>query len=130
MDGHVIACGGALPWPTFSGRAMKTKSNNGEGESYRRQASLCKALANPTRLQLIAMLGRKSCWASELQAALGISKANLSQHLSVLRAAGVVSAQRDGKQLYCGIALPQVRQASLLLKNLSRTVSRSRARVL
>lgn len=109
---------------------MKKKSNNDDRESYQRQASLCKALANPTRLHLIEMLGKKPRWAWELQAGLGISKANLSQHLSVLRAAGVVSAQRDGKQLYCGIALPQVKQASLLLKNISKMAARSAARAL
>jgi len=94
-------------------------------EGYRRQASLCKALANPTRLQLIEMLGKKQRWAWELQAELGISKANLSQHLSVLRAAGVVSAERDGKQLYCGIALPET---SVLMKNISRMASRANGR--
>ena len=103
---------------------MKKKVHHKEQETYERQANLCKALANPTRLQLIAMLGRKQCWASDLQAGLGISKANLSQHLSILRAAGVVSTRRDGKHLYCGIALPEVMQASRLLKNISKRVSR------
>ena len=99
---------------------MKKKGNQNHHDSFERQANLCKALANPTRLQLIAMLGRKHCWASELQAGLGISKANLSQHLSILRAAGVVSTEREGKQLFCGIALPQVKRTSLLLKNISK----------
>jgi len=104
---------------------MKRKTSRENRENYQQQASICKALANPTRLHLIEMLGRKECWASELQEGLGISKANLSQHLSVLKAAGVVATQRDGKQLYCGIALPEVKQASLLLRNLTRVVSRS-----
>ena len=104
---------------------MKKKSSNNHRDNYRRQASLCKALANPTRLQLIEMLGKKQRWAWELQAELGISKANLSQHLSVLRAAGVVSAERDGKQLYCGMALPE---ASVLLKNINRMASRASGR--
>jgi len=108
---------------------MKKKTSRDNRESYQQQASICKALANPTRLHLIEMLGRKERWASELQQGLGISKANLSQHLSVLKAAGVVSTQRDGKQLYCGIALPEVKQASLLLRNLSRVVSRSGRRL-
>lgn len=110
---------------------MKKKTTSrSDREKYQQQASICKALANPTRLHLIEMLGRRECWASELQQGLGISKANLSQHLSVLRAAGVVSTQRDGKQLYCGIALPEVKQASLLLRNLTRVVSRSGRRVM
>ncbi len=99
-----------------------------ENGTYQRQAAICKAFANPTRLQLIELLGRKQRWASELQAGLGISKANLSQHLSVLRAAGVVSTQREGKQLYCGISLPEIREASTMLRNVTRAVSRASRR--
>ncbi len=108
---------------------MKKKFSIGHRHEYELQANVCKALANPTRLHLIEMLGRKQRWASELQQGLGISKANLSQHLSILKAAGVVLTQRDGKQLYCGIALPEVREASLLLRNLTRVVSRSARRM-
>ncbi len=93
---------------------------------YLRQATLCKAFANPTRLQLIELLARKECWASELQHDLGISKANLSQHLSILRAAGIVATQREGKQLYCGITMPAVKQASTALRNLTKAASRGR----
>jgi ArsR family transcriptional regulator len=92
---------------------------------YERQASIYKALANPTRLHLVELLGKKQRWASELQEGLGISKANLSQHLSILKAAGVVSTQREGKQLYCGIALPEVKLATTTLRNMTKAVSRN-----
>ena len=98
---------------------MKKISNSGN-ESYQRQAEICKAFANPTRLQLIDLLKQKERWASELQEGLGISKANLSQHLSILRAAGVVMTQREGKQLYCGLSMPEVKQATTILRNMSK----------
>ena len=85
---------------------------------YERQAMICKAFANPTRLQLIEMLTRGECWATELHEDLGISKANLSQHLAVLKSAGVVSTRREGKQLHCGIAMPEVKQAMGVLRNM------------
>lgn len=106
------------------------KKKNSDQENYELQARICKALANPIRLHLIEMLGKRERWASELQKTLGISKANLSQHLSVLRAAGMVSTQRDGKQIYCGIALPQVRQASSLLKTMTKEASRTGRRAM
>jgi len=124
--GGAVDLGGQSGGKPSSGATMKKKSNNHhDHDSYERQANLCKALANPTRLQLIEMLAKKQRWASELQQGLGISKANLSQHLAVLRAAGVVSAERDGKQLCCGIALPET---SALLKNISRMASRASGR--
>lgn len=91
---------------------MGTKRKpNGDHELYERQAVICKAFANPTRLHLMEMLLRGERWAAELQAGLGISKANLSQHLAVLKSAGVVSTRREGKQLQCGLAMPEVKQA-------------------
>ncbi len=104
---------------------MNKNSNNA---SYQHQATIFKALANPTRLHLIELLRKKDRWASELQVGLGISKANLSQHLSILRAAGVVMTQREGKQLYCGIALPEVKVATTTLRNMTKAVSRASRR--
>lgn len=106
---------------------MKKQANSNHS-TYVRQAAICKAFANPTRLQLLELLGRKQRWASELQEGLGISKANLSQHLSVLRAAGVVSTQREGKQLYCGISMPEVRETATLLRSMTKAVSRANRR--
>ena len=63
---------------------MKKRSNNNH-EVYERQAVICKAFANPTRLHLIDLLTKRECWAAELQESLGISKANLSQHLAILK---------------------------------------------
>jgi DNA-binding transcriptional ArsR family regulator len=97
-------------------------------DSYERQAVIFKALANPTRLHLVDLLGKRPHWASELQEGLGISKANLSQHLSVLRAAGVVATQREGKQLQCDIALPEVKVATASLRNMTKAVNRASRR--
>jgi DNA-binding transcriptional ArsR family regulator len=102
---------------------MNKMSNSGH-DTYERQAAICKAFANPTRLQLIDLLGRKQRWVSELQAGLGISKANLSQHLFILCTAGVVLTQREGKQLYCVISMPEVKQATTLLRTMTKAVSR------
>ncbi len=57
-------------------------------------------------------------WAAELQQGLGISKANLSQHLAVLKSAGVVATRRQGKQLHCGIAVPEVKQTMGVFRNM------------
>jgi len=104
------------------------KNARSNHDTYERQAAICKAFANPTRLQLLDLLGRKERWACELQEGLGISKANLSQHLSILRAAGVVSTQREGKQLYCGISMPEVKETATLLRNMTKAVSRANRR--
>jgi len=77
-------------------------------EVFEQQAEICKAFASPLRLRLLDLLesGERPC--SELQASLGITKTNLSQHLSVLRDAGLVRARKNGREILCSITLPEV----------------------
>ncbi len=110
---------GGVKYSLLSGESVGTKRKlNGDLAIYERQAVICKAFANPTRLHLIELLARGERWASELQEGLGISKANLSQHLAILKSAGVVATRRSGKQLQCGIAMPEVKQATVAFKNM------------
>jgi ArsR family transcriptional regulator len=106
---------------------MKRK-NSLDYQTYEREANLCKAFANPTRLRLLALLESRDCWASELQEGLTISKANLSQHLSILRAAGLVQTRREGKQLHCRLAMPEVRKATAVLRAILKTQMRDNRR--
>lgn len=87
---------------------------------YQRQSQICKAFANPVRIQILEMLGERARYVSELLEELGISKPNLSQHLAILRNSGVVSTNRVGKQLLCTLALPEVKTACELIRNVLR----------
>ncbi len=88
-----------------------TKIAANETEIYERQAEICKAFASPVRIHLLHLLGQTELGAQELQQRLGISKTNLSQHLKVLRNSGVVSTRKDGKQIICSMAMPEVKAA-------------------
>ena len=107
----------------------KKKKSSSDLETYRRQAEICKALANPLRLHLVELLSRKERWCTELQVELGISKANLSQHLALLKSAGLVTASRVGKQLYCSLSRPEVTQASKLLRHIMKSQVRETRRL-
>jgi DNA-binding transcriptional ArsR family regulator len=96
-----------------------------EEEVYERQVGICKAFANPTRLRLLDMVARRDYSASELQASLSISKANLSQHLAILKAAGVVVTHRNGKHVHCHLAIPEVKKACSLIREVLRAQIRS-----
>ncbi len=85
-------------------------------EIFERQARICKAFAHPGRLQILDLLGHGERGISELQDSLGISKTSLSQHLSVLKSAGVLATRREGKQIYCSLAMPEVKQACQLIR--------------
>ncbi len=87
---------------------------------YEMQARICRAFANPTRLRMIDLLAKTELTVSELQARLRISTPNVSQHLAVLRTAGVVSTRREGKQIFCSLTIPEVIQACCLIKDVLR----------
>jgi len=104
------------------------RRNGPDRELNERQANLCKAFANPTRLHLIDMLENNERWASELQEGLAISKANLSQHLAILKAAGIVHTRREGKQLHCRLGMPEARKAIALFRSMLKSQMRENRR--
>ena len=87
---------------------------------YEMQVRICKAFANTSRLRMLDILAMKECSASELQAELKISAANVSQHLAILKAAGVVAARRNGKQMICSLAIPEVKDACRMIRDVLR----------
>jgi DNA-binding transcriptional ArsR family regulator len=99
---------------------VRTGGNSKNEYLYERQAMVCKAFANPTRIHILNLLGRRERSVSELQTALGVSKANLSQHLGILRTTGAVVTHRRGKRVYCELAHPEIRQACLLFRKVLR----------
>jgi DNA-binding transcriptional ArsR family regulator len=86
-------------------------------EVYERQARICKAFANPIRLKLLDMLAKRDWQVADIQHELGISKANLSQHLAILKSAGIVVSHRQGRQLSCSLAIPEIKDACQLIRN-------------
>jgi DNA-binding transcriptional ArsR family regulator len=108
--------------------------NNGhkrelEDEIYERQVGICKAFANPTRLRILDLIATQDETGHDLQRKLGVSTANLSQHLSVLRAAGVIHTHREGKNVHCSLAIPEVKQACHLIRNVLRAQLRNGRRL-
>ena len=63
-------------------------------------ARLFQALADPTRLEILARLRRGEKCVCDLQDALDAAQSRLSFHLRVLRDAGLVSDRREGRWVY------------------------------
>ena len=104
---------------------MARKTESEDQQIYQMQVRICKAFANPARLRMLDMMAKREYSVADLQAALGISAPNLSQHLSILKAAGVVTTRRDGKQIYCSLTFPEVKQACQLIRDVLRAQVRN-----
>jgi ArsR family transcriptional regulator len=72
------------------------------------QADVLRALAYPRRLQILHRLADGPAEVGILAAELGISQPNASQHLSVMRAAGVVEAERIGREVQYRVSDPDL----------------------
>jgi DNA-binding transcriptional ArsR family regulator len=62
-------------------------------------SSVFKALSDPTRRQVLEMLRQGPTSAGELAEAFEVSKPTMSAHFAVLREAGLVATERNGKQV-------------------------------
>ena len=71
-------------------------------------ARAAKALANGRRLELLDVLANGERTVEALAGEAGLSVANTSQHLQVLRQAGLVSSRREGTSVYYRLAAPEV----------------------
>ncbi|RMG68687.1 MAG: ArsR family transcriptional regulator [Nitrospirae bacterium] len=80
------------------------------------QAEVCKTLTNPKRLEIIHVLKEGEKTVTELVNILGIPKANVSQHLSILKNRGILKSRREGVNIYYSIANPKVIQACALMR--------------
>ncbi|HXI46134.1 MAG TPA: metalloregulator ArsR/SmtB family transcription factor [Candidatus Acidoferrales bacterium] len=72
------------------------------------QAEVLKVLASPRRLEILHRLAEEPMEVGRLASELGLSQPNVSQHLAVLRTAGLVDATRDGRETRYRLADPDV----------------------
>ncbi len=80
-------------------------------EHYRLHAAVCKVLTDPKRLMLLDTLRGGERSVGELADAIGVALPNASQHLAVLRGAGLVEGRRNGTTVTYRLAEPAIVEA-------------------
>jgi len=76
--------------------------------TFEPSAKLFKALMHPSRLLILETLRDGEQCVCHLEAALGCRQAYISQHLMVLRDAGLVEDRRDGARIFYRVIKPEV----------------------
>jgi DNA-binding transcriptional ArsR family regulator len=85
-----------------------------------RYAAVGRALADPKRLYVLESLAIGELSVSDLSLRVGCQVPNMSQHLAVLRHAGLVTSRRDGNTILYRLADPRVLEAYRLIQDLAR----------
>jgi DNA-binding transcriptional ArsR family regulator len=83
---------------------------------YELQADVLKTLANPRRLEMAHLLAEGPMTVGRLADRLSLAQPNVSQHLALMRAAGVVEAERDGREIRYRLADPDIIAACNLMR--------------
>jgi ArsR family transcriptional regulator len=87
-------------------------------EAYDKNANIYKILANPKRLEVLNILKRGEVSVEQLLKITGLSKANLSQHLALLRHNGLVQTRRHGLHIFYRIVDPRIVEPCKILHQL------------
>ena len=80
------------------------------------QAEVLKTLASPRRIEILHELARGPIEVGRLADLIGATQPNVSQHLAVLRTAGIVEAVREGREVRYRLADPDVMVACALMR--------------
>jgi DNA-binding transcriptional ArsR family regulator len=84
-----------------------------------RYAAVGRALADPKRLCVLESLAAGELSVSDLSTKVGCQVPNMSQHLAVLRSAGLVQSRRDGSTVFYRLADVRVLEAYRLIQSLA-----------
>jgi len=90
---------------------MSTRNHTGKEKIIRDdaagyKAALLKALAHPDRIRIFEALALGEKTVGEIVDLLGAKPAMTSRHLAVLRSAGLVSARKEGLNVYYANKMP------------------------
>ena len=89
-----------------------------EDQLYAYHAEMCKVFSHPKRLELINILRDKEMSAGELGERLGLTPANLSQHLAMMRERHILLSRKEGNMVYYRIANPKLLQIFDMLREM------------
>lgn len=79
-----------------------------EKDALKRQVTVFKALAHPTRLQMVQMLADGELCVCVFQEKFGIDFSTVSRHLAILRNAGIIDDEKRGKNVFYRLVKPCV----------------------
>lgn len=84
---------------------------------YETHAEMCKVFSNPIRLEILHHLRYDELSVSRLIEKSKLSQANISQHLAIMKARGIVVSRRDGKSMYYKLASPKIVRAFDIIRD-------------
>ncbi|HNU87986.1 MAG TPA: metalloregulator ArsR/SmtB family transcription factor [Ferruginibacter sp.] len=96
-----------------------SSSINVDYHALKKAALVLRALNHKLRQQLLKLIeDEKKITVTEIYVRLRLEQSVASQHLAILRKAGIVTTERDGKFIYYMVNYKRIDEISLFVKNL------------
>jgi len=83
---------------------------------YALHSNICKALANPIRIEIIEILNDRELTFGELQTETGVLKSNLSQHLSLMVSSGILEQRKEGQNVFFKLSTDRIAKACRMMR--------------
>ncbi len=94
------------------------------------QADICKAIAHPTRIQILYLLRDGERCVCEIYPTLAIEQPNVSRHLSILKKEGILSSRKQGLKVIYKVNDERIFQLLDLITDILKQQWNSRNKVL
>ena len=88
-------------------------------DARQRYAAISRALADAKRLCVLECLSKGERSVSDLSREASCQVPNMSQHLSVLRSAGIVESRREGNTVLYRLSDPRILEAYKLIQSVA-----------
>lgn len=79
-------------------------------KSIEEQSRILKAIAHPHRMEIILRLKGDGCNVSEIQNSMDLPQSTISNHLLILKNAGILSSRREGTTVCYKIEIEEIKQ--------------------
>lgn len=103
------------PQRTFKRRAVRLTDANtdifdliGKSQNIEEAAVAMQAMSHPLRIKVLCLLSSGEISVQEIVEAVGTTQGNVSQHLAILKASGMVASRSEGKRILYRIEDPRI----------------------
>lgn len=80
----------------------------GKSQNIEEAAMAMQAMSHPLRIKVLCLLSSGEVSVQEIVEAVGTTQGNVSQHLAILRASGMVNSRNEGTRIFYRIEDPRV----------------------
>ena len=84
--------------------------------NYEKVSETLKALAHPARLKIVSGLLKDECNVGQIQKVLRLPQSTISQHLRILKSAGIIKGRREGTKTCYRVIDVRVRKIVEIIK--------------